>query len=74
MAVGGQLSKKHQLENGVPQTSVLSVTLFLGAMQPIFRIVSAGVDVLLNADDIILVVRRAKTYTAKSYTEGYRPL
>lgn len=55
------MSREHLLENGVPQGSVLSVTLFLIAMQPIFRILPSGVDILLYADDILLVVRRAKS-------------
>ena len=58
--VGGYLSQEQPLENGVPQGSVLSVTLFLIAMQPIFRVVPIGVDILLYADDILLVTRRKK--------------
>jgi ribonuclease HI len=60
VSVGGHMSREHQLENGVPQGSVLSVTLFLIAMQPIFRRLSSGVDIVLYADDILLVVRRKK--------------
>lgn len=56
VAVGGQLSNLYPLENGVPQGSVLSVTLFLVAMQPIFRVVPNGIKVILYADDILLVV------------------
>lgn len=51
------------LENGVPQGSVLSVTLFLVAVQPVFRVVPNAVDILLYADDIILIVRRRKEET-----------
>jgi ribonuclease HI len=58
--VEGHFSKEMPLENGVPQGSVLSVTLFLVAMQPIFRVVPHTVTVLLYADDILLVVRRSK--------------
>jgi hypothetical protein len=61
VSVYGHLSREHQLENGVPQGSVLSVTLFLVAMQPIFRVVPSGVDILLYADDILLIVRREKS-------------
>ena len=60
VSVGGHISREHPLENGVPQGSVLSVTLFLIAMQPIFRVLlPKGVDILLYADDILLVVRGA---------------
>ncbi|XP_058840808.1 uncharacterized protein LOC131696275 [Topomyia yanbarensis] len=54
--VEGYLSPAHPLENGVPQGSVLSVTLFLVAIQPIFRVVPNTVKILLYADDILLVV------------------
>ncbi|XP_058839728.1 uncharacterized protein LOC131695227, partial [Topomyia yanbarensis] len=54
--VEGHLSPAHPLENGVPQGSVLSVTLFLVAIQPIFRVVPNSVQVLLYADDILLLV------------------
>ncbi|XP_062537993.1 uncharacterized protein LOC134206306 [Armigeres subalbatus] len=60
VSIGGHTSQEYLLENGVPQGSVLSVTLFLIAMQPIFRVLPAGVEILLYADDILLVVRRAK--------------
>lgn len=60
MVIRGQLSLEHQLENGLPQGSVLSVKLFLVAMQPIFRILPSGVEILLYADDIFLIVLGAK--------------
>lgn len=58
--VQGHLSREMPLENGVPEGSVLSVALFLVAMQPIFRVVPHTVTVLLYADDILLVVRKSK--------------
>ncbi|XP_062715142.1 uncharacterized protein LOC134291426 [Aedes albopictus] len=61
VSIGGHLSRERPLENGVPQGSVLSVTLFLIAMQPIFQVIPDGVEMLLYADDILLVVRGAKT-------------
>ncbi|XP_062534266.1 uncharacterized protein LOC134203408 [Armigeres subalbatus] len=60
VSIGGHMSQEYLLENGVPQGSVLSVTLFLVAMQPIFRVLPAGVEILLYADDILLVARGAK--------------
>ncbi|XP_058449303.1 uncharacterized protein LOC131429269 [Malaya genurostris] len=61
VSVGRHLSREHPLENGVPQGSVLSVTLFLVAMQPIFQVIPKGVDILLYADDILLAVRGARS-------------
>lgn len=61
VCVGGHLSRTHRLENGVPQGSILSVTLFLVAIQPIFKAVPKGVEILLYADDILLVVKGRKT-------------
>ena len=58
--VQGHLSQEMPLENGVPQGSVLSVTLFLVAIQPIFQKVPANVAVVLYADDILLVARGTK--------------
>ncbi|XP_058836665.1 uncharacterized protein LOC131693120 [Topomyia yanbarensis] len=57
---GGYVSRLFELENGVPQGSVLSVTLFLVAIQPVFRVVSNNVKILVYADDILLIVRGAK--------------
>ncbi|XP_058839084.1 uncharacterized protein LOC131694619 [Topomyia yanbarensis] len=54
--VEGHLSPAHPLENGVPPGSVLSVTLFLVAIQPIFRVVPNSVQILLYDDDILLLV------------------
>ncbi|XP_062542164.1 uncharacterized protein LOC134210157 [Armigeres subalbatus] len=60
VSVERHLSREHPLENGVPQGSVLSVTLFLIAMQPIFRVIPTKVNILLYADDILLVVHGKK--------------
>lgn len=51
---------------------MLSVTLFLVTMQPIFRILPDGVDILLYADDIFLVV--TKRLKAKDCARNCRPL
>ena len=61
--INGYLSRAHPLENGVPQGSVLTVTLFLIAMQSGFRVVPAGENILLYTDDILLVVRGSKNET-----------
>jgi hypothetical protein len=59
VCISGHLSSQYAQENGIPQGSVLSVTLFLIAMQPIFRKITSGVNILLYADDILLVVRKS---------------
>lgn len=51
----GMESQLKSAENGVAQGSILSVTLFLIAMQPIFTICPPDVQVLLYADDVLLV-------------------
>lgn len=63
VASNGHLSSIRKAENGVPQGSVLSVTLFLVAMQPIFDKIPPGADILLYADDVIIIVK-GENYSA----------
>lgn len=53
--IGRETSGLRIQENGVPQGSVLSVTLFLVAMQTIFANIPSNVDALIYADDILLI-------------------
>ncbi|KAL4083864.1 hypothetical protein QTP88_029180 [Uroleucon formosanum] len=46
-----ELSKIHQTENGLPQGSVISVTMFLSAINDIFKNISKPTKHLLFADD-----------------------
>lgn len=55
VSIGGNTSEARNQENGVPQGSVLSVTLFLIAMEPLFAHIPTNVDVLLYADDILVI-------------------
>lgn len=55
--VGNHRSKIVQEETGVPQGSVLAVTLFLVAMNGVFLVLPKGVFILVYADDILLLVR-----------------
>ena len=55
VVANGKESQLKPAENGVPQGSILSVTLFLIAMQPIFTTCPPDVQVLLYADDVLLV-------------------
>lgn len=56
VAIGNHLSKPTREETGVPQGSVIAVTLFLVAMNGVFNILPAGVYILVYADDILLLV------------------
>ncbi|XP_058827926.1 uncharacterized protein LOC131687856 [Topomyia yanbarensis] len=54
--LGGTLSSDEFREtNGVPQESVLAVTLFLVRMNSLFAALPGGIYVFVYADDIILV-------------------
>lgn len=54
--VGGNRSRVFHVETGVPQGSVLAVTLFLIAMNGIFANLPKGIHVMVYANDILLVV------------------
>ncbi|XP_055605713.1 uncharacterized protein LOC129753889 [Uranotaenia lowii] len=54
--VGGTLSELKTQRNGVPQGSVLAVTLFLIAMETLFVKIPRGVQSFIYADDIVLLV------------------
>ncbi|XP_075167662.1 uncharacterized protein LOC142239777 [Haematobia irritans] len=52
--IGNTYSNYFNLENGVPQGSVLSVTLFLHAINSVFMNITKGVKALLYADDLVI--------------------
>ncbi|XP_062557966.1 uncharacterized protein LOC134222835 [Armigeres subalbatus] len=54
--VGNQTSRATKEETGVPQGSVIAVTLFLIAMEGVFDRLPKGIYILLYADDDLLVV------------------
>lgn len=56
VAIGGSLSSTFTEENGVPQGSVLAVSLFLIVMNSVFQHLPSGVHVFVYADDIVIVV------------------
>lgn len=51
---GNTLSDTFPIENGVPQGSVMSVTLFLLAIDEILTNVTTGVKAMLYADDLVI--------------------
>lgn len=54
--IGNSRSKVFAEESGVPQGSVLAVTLFLIAMNSVFDNLPKGIFIYVYADDIIIVV------------------
>lgn len=55
VAIGGTLSATYAEESGLPQGSVLSVTLFILYMNSIFVSLPVGTHAFLYADDIVLL-------------------
>ncbi|XP_055527947.1 uncharacterized protein LOC129720490 [Wyeomyia smithii] len=55
VAIGDSLSSLKQEINGVPQGSVLAVTLFLIQMNGVFEDLPSGIYILVYAEDIILI-------------------
>lgn len=55
VSFGGQMSRCFEQENGVPQGSVISVTLFLLAMNSLFEVIPKNVKVFVYADDIVII-------------------
>lgn len=55
VVIGNQSSRAFPEETGVPQGSVLAVTLFLVAMNGVFRNLPPNVYIYVYADDILIV-------------------
>lgn len=53
--IGNHRSKTVSEETGVPQGSVIAVTLFLVAMDGVFSVLPKGIFIFVYADDILLV-------------------
>ncbi|XP_058467078.1 uncharacterized protein LOC131440008 [Malaya genurostris] len=56
VCIGGSLSRPFAEKNGVPQGSVLAVTLFLVAMNSVFKSLPKNVRIFVYADDIVIIV------------------
>ena len=61
--VGSTLSDMHQQEMGVPQGSILSVTLFNIKINSITKCLSPGVDCSLYVDDFLICYRSKNMHT-----------
>ena len=55
--VGGMYSKPYEQETGVPQGSILSVTLFCLKINSIVKELPASVTCLLYVDDLLICYR-----------------
>ncbi|XP_055645162.1 uncharacterized protein LOC129781471 [Toxorhynchites rutilus septentrionalis] len=54
--IGNEKSREFAEESGVPQGSVLAVTLFLIKMNSIFENLPRGIRIFVYADDVMLMV------------------
>ena len=61
--VGSTLSVLHKQEQGVPQESILSVTLFSLKINNIGKTLNPGVDCSLYVDDFLICYRSKNMYT-----------
>ena len=67
MKVGGVTSHNKQTDLGVPQGEVLSVTLFLVAINEILGELGNGVDGSLFADDLaIYIITRSQIVASRA--------
>lgn len=56
VSIGSQLSDEKLIENGIPQGSVLSVTLFIIAINKIFTNIQYPVKTVMYADDLVIFI------------------
>lgn len=68
--VGKNLSEVKKLEMGVPQGSILSVTLFLLAINTVIRYLPACVDRSVYVDDLRFSVLASNLQTAQRLLNG----
>ena len=61
--VGSTLSELHKQEQGVPQGSILSVTLFSIKINDIMKNINPGVDCSLYVDDFLICYRSKNMHT-----------
>ena len=61
--VGSTLSELHKQEQGVPQGSILSVTLFSIKINDIVKNINPGIDCSLYVDDFLICYRSKNMHT-----------
>lgn len=71
VAIGNVLSSLRTMESGVPQGTILAVTLFLVRMTEVKRYIPKGVSLKLYADDILLIAHgKSAVYVRKKIQEA----
>ncbi|XP_065093428.1 uncharacterized protein LOC135714089 [Ochlerotatus camptorhynchus] len=70
VAIGNAKSRSFQEETGVLQGSVISVTLFLIAMNGIFSQLPKNVRIFVYADDVLIVVTGPTTTRTRNLTQA----
>lgn len=71
VAIGNLLSTLRVMESGVPQGTILAVTLFLVRMTEVKRYIPKGVGLKLYADDILLFAHgKSAVYVRKKIQEA----
>ena len=64
--IANVLSRPNKIDNGVPQGSVISVTLFLLAINDIVNYISLPVKCTIFADDVTLFIKGKNLKTSES--------
>ena len=65
--VGSTLSELHKQEQGVPQGSILSVTLFSIKINDIVKNINPGVDCSLHVEDFLICYRSKNMHTVEHW-------
>lgn len=72
--IGNTLSPPHYVENGLPQGSVLSVTLFIITMDDVFHNIKSPVKASCFVDDLVIFTKGKKEQSAQIILLIYREL
>ncbi|XP_065089959.1 uncharacterized protein LOC135711146 [Ochlerotatus camptorhynchus] len=70
VAIGNAKSSSFREETGVPQGSVISVTLFLIAMNGVFNRLPKNVHIFVYADDVLIVVTGPTTIRTRNIAQA----
>ncbi|XP_058456412.1 uncharacterized protein LOC131433823 [Malaya genurostris] len=69
VCIGGSLSQTFVESNGVPQGSVLAVTLFLVEMNSVFSRLPAKIYIFVYADDIVIISAENSSIATRKVTQ-----